>query len=50
MKQWIIATCVAVVYLIVSIAFGAWQWTWILWFGYGIYRMLDNRKNDKENV
>ena len=35
MKQWYTAAAVAIVYLVVSLAFKAWQWSWILWIGYG---------------
>ena len=36
--NWIVAIAVAAVYLIVSIAFDCWAYSWILWIGYAIYR------------
>jgi hypothetical protein len=45
MKQWYTAATVAIVYLVVSLAFKAWQWSWILWVGYGVYRLTENRKS-----
>lgn len=38
--NWIIAIIVAAVYLLVSIAFSAWAYSWIIWVAYGIYRLI----------
>ena len=36
--NWIVAILVAVLYLIVSISFHSWAYSWILWVVYAIYR------------
>jgi hypothetical protein len=45
MKQWYIASAVAIVYLAINLAFHAWPWSWIIWVGYALYRFLENRKS-----
>lgn len=39
-KNWIIAIIVAVVYLIISIVFNAWAYSWFIWVAYAIYRFI----------
>ncbi len=36
--NWIIAIIVAIIYLIISIMFEAWVYSWIIWIFYAIYR------------
>lgn len=38
--NWIIAIIVAIVYLLVSIIFKAWTYSWIIWVAYAIYRFI----------
>ena len=45
MKQWIIAICVAIVYLIISFLLDLWAYSWVIWAIYGLYRLLDNKTN-----
>ena len=40
MRNWIIAIIVAVIYLIVSIVFNAWAYSWLIWVAYAIYRLI----------
>ena len=40
MKNWIIAIIVALVYLIISIVFNAWAYSWLIWVAYAIYRFI----------
>ncbi len=40
MRTWIIAIIVAVIYLIVSILFNAWAYSWLIWVAYAIYRLI----------
>ena len=46
MKNWIIAIIVAVIYLIVSIVFNVWAYSWLIWVAYAIYRFIV-KQNDK---
>ena len=39
-KNWIIAIIVAVVYLIISIVFNTWAYSWLIWVAYAIYRFI----------
>ena len=39
-KNWIIASSVAIIYLIVSILFDLWAFSWIIWVVYAIYRFI----------
>ena len=43
MRNWIIAITVAVIYLIVSIVFNAWAYSWLIWVAYAIYRLIESR-------
>lgn len=45
MKQWYIASAIAIVYLVINLAFHVWSWSWIIWVGYALYRFLENRKS-----
>lgn len=47
MKHWIIAISVAIVYLAVSIPLNAWAWSWVIWFAYCAYRIIDNKKKQQ---
>lgn len=47
MKQWIIAICAATIYLIISLLFDVWAYSWIIWVVYGLYRLLDNKINSR---
>ena len=38
--NWILAVIVAVVYLLVSIVFNSWAYSWIIWAAYAIYRVI----------
>ena len=38
--NWIIAIAVAVIYLLISIAFDAWPYSWIIWIAYAVYRFV----------
>ena len=38
--NWTIAVVVAVVYLLISTVFHAWAYSWIMWVGYAIYRLI----------
>lgn len=40
MMNWVIAIIVAIVYLIVSIIFKAWAYSWLIWGVYAIYRFI----------
>lgn len=40
MMNWIIAIIVAIVYLIVSITFKSWAYSWLIWVSYAIYRFI----------
>ena len=39
--NWIIAIIVAVFYLLVSIAFDSWTYSWLIWVVYAIYRLIN---------
>ncbi len=39
-KNWIIAVSVAIIYLVVSIVFNSWPYSWIIWVAYAIYRFI----------
>lgn len=38
--NWTIAIGVAIVYLVVSIAFQSWAYSWIIWAAYAVYRFI----------
>ena len=38
--NWAIALGVAAVYLMVSIAFSAWAYSWMIWIAYAGYRFM----------
>ena len=38
--NWVIAIIVAIVYLMVSIIFQAWAYSWLIWVVYAIYRFI----------
>ena len=38
--NWLIALLVAAVYLIVSITFNAWPYSWVIWIAYAIFRLI----------
>jgi len=38
--NWVIAIIVAIVYLIVSIVFKSWAYSWLIWVAYAIYRFI----------
>ena len=50
MKNWIIAIIVALVYLITSIVFNAWTYSWLIWVAYAIYRFIVKQKDDLQLV
>ncbi len=39
-KNWTIAIIVAVIYLVVSIVFNIWEYSWLIWVAYAIYRFI----------
>lgn len=39
-KNGIIAIIVAIVYVIVSMVFDLWAYSWIIWIAYAIYRFI----------
>lgn len=39
-KNGIIAIIVAIVYVIVSMVFDLWAYSWIIWISYAIYRFI----------
>ncbi|GAA6315113.1 hypothetical protein CDL21_02310 [Mediterraneibacter gnavus] len=39
-KNWIIAIIVAIFYLAVSILFDLWDYSWIIWIAYALYRFI----------
>lgn len=39
--NWIIAIIVAVFYLLVSIVFDSWTYSWLIWVVYAIYRLIN---------
>ena len=39
-KNWTIAIIVAVIYLVVSIVFNIWAYSWLIWVAYAIYRFI----------
>ena len=39
-KNGIIAIIVAIVYVIVSMVFDFWAYSWIIWIAYAIYRFI----------
>ena len=38
--NWIIAILVAVLYLSISIIFNIWEYSWLIWVAYSIYRFI----------
>lgn len=51
--NWVIAIIVAIVYLLVSIIFVAWAYSWIIWVVYAIYRFIVKCNNlclESENM
>lgn len=38
--NWVIAIIVAIVYLTVSIVFKSWDYSWLIWVVYAIYRFI----------
>lgn len=50
MKQWIIAICVAIVYLAISFIFDVWAYSWIIWVVYSLYRLSDNIINSRNKL
>ena len=38
--NWILAICVAVTYLAVSILFDSWEISWIIWVCYCLFRVI----------
>ena len=39
--HWIVALCVAAVYLAVSLAFNAWAFSWLIWVAYAVFRWME---------
>ena len=39
--NWIIAILVAVLYLSISIIFNIWEYSWLIWVAYSIYRFME---------
>ena len=39
--NWIIAILVAVLYLSISIIFNIWEYSWLIWVTYSIYRFIE---------
>lgn len=39
--NWIIAILVAVLYLSISIIFNIWEYSWLIWVAYSIYRFIE---------
>ena len=39
--NWIIAIIVSVFYLLVSIVFDSWTYSWLIWVVYAIYRLIN---------
>ena len=39
-KNWVVALSVAAVYLLVSFAFNAWPYSWLIWVAYAVYRLV----------
>ena len=39
--NWIIAISVAVLYLSISIIFNIWEYSWLIWVAYSIYRFIE---------
>ena len=46
--NWIVAIAVAIVYLAVSIPFGAWAYSWVIWVAYAVYRFAGSRSATDE--
>ena len=38
--NWIIAIAVAAIYLLISVAFDAWVYSWLIWIAYAMYRCV----------
>lgn len=38
--NWVIAIIIAIGYLIISIVFDTWTYSWIIWVIYAIYRFV----------
>ena len=47
-KQILIAVLTAIIYLGVSLLTDGWAWTWLIWVGYGIYRITDMIKKSND--
>lgn len=47
--NWIIAVTVALIYLIVSISFDAWAYSWFIWVIYAAYRLITSYMIDRVN-
>ena len=43
-KNWLIALCVAVFYVVISLVTHGWAWTWLIWVCYAAYRFFDGKR------
>ena len=48
--NWIIAIIVAVFYLLVSIVFDSWTYSWLIWVVYAIYRLINKQQTVERNL
>ena len=49
MKQLMIAVSVSLLYLAVSFLTHAWAWTWLIWVGYAICRIVDDMADKRSD-
>ena len=45
--NWVIAIIIAIGYLIISIVFDTWTYSWIIWVIYAIYRFVAKYINEE---
>ena len=53
LKNWIISLLIACIYLLISLIFNAWSYSWIIWFSYCGYRFINKRNKmskKKKNI
>ena len=48
--NWVLTVIVAIAYILLSLEFDGWAFTWIIWVIYGVYRLAsyisDQNKED----
>jgi len=49
LKRWGTALAVAAAYLAVSFFLNGWAWTWVIWVGYALCRLLEKKKETEND-